>query len=257
MQPVLNIEDVRTVEQKLASVGVSISELMHRAGAEIAHEVLAMGSVENVVILAGVGNNGGDGWICARLLKERGLNVAVISAAPLDQLGSDLARVAANGARAKDVEIVVAPPREDLEAMVSSADVVVDAMLGIGFRGDLRQPFDIWVDVVNASGVPVIAVDVPSGLNAQNGHSHGQCIMAELTVTMICLKPGLLSGEGRDVCGRIVVAPLAEQTEELVADQDPVAWRCDDADYLSILPSSTAVQDKYSRGSVLEGRMDK
>lgn len=251
MQPVLNVEDVRQVEEALTGVGVSLSELMRRAGAAAAQEVARMDNVSSVVVLAGFGNNGGDGWVAAERLKAQGLSVKVVTPLEPERVESNLAHVVAVGAQRAGVEFEVSPPRERLEELLEGADVILDALLGTGFHGEPRAPFDIWIDCINASGVRVVSVDVPSGLSAQSGHAPGACVMADITVTMLSLKPGLLSDEGRDVCGAIVVAPLAEQTEGLVLEADPVAWRVEVEDYIEVtVPPLTAV-DKYSRGTVL------
>ena len=251
MQPVLNVDDIKRVEVALTRVGVSVSELMHRAGYAAAAEVLELGNVENVVVLAGMGNNGGDGWVAAEALLRKHINVKVVSPIEPDQLSGDLARQVAQSAVRAGVSVLVGPSRDELEGLFSTADAVLACMLGTGFRGELRAPFDIWIDCLNDSGARVVAVDVPSGLSAQSGHAPGPAVMADMTVTMLALKPGLLADDGRDLCGSIVVAPLAEQTERLVNDSDPVAWRTDLSDYLDVmLPSVTSV-DKFSRGSVL------
>lgn len=251
MQPVLNVEDVRKVETSLTHVGVSISELMHRAGSAAAQEVMRLGDVTSVCVLAGFGNNGGDGWVAARVLAKAGADVTVVTPVPADGLKGDLARVVAKGTVDAGVPVVVGPPRSDLDELLLSSDVVLDAMLGTGFHGDVQTPFDIWIDALNGSGTRVVSVDVPSGLSAQTGHAPGACVVADVTVTMLSLKPGLLSDEGRDVCGAIVVAPLAEQTERLVLEADPVAWRTELADYLDVMVSPSCNVDKYGRGSVL------
>lgn len=251
MQPVLNVEDVRRVEAALTEVGVSVSELMHRAGAAAASEVARMEGVDTVTVLTGLGNNGGDGWVAAENLHGKGFDVTVVTPVEPDDLRGDIARVVAKSAQDSGVKVVVGPPRETLDVLLMGSDVVVDAMLGTGFHGEPRAPFDIWIDSVNASGSHVIAVDVPSGLSAQTGLAGGKYVVADLTVTMLSLKPGLLSDRGRDACGAIVVAPLAEQTERLVREADPVAWRADLDDYVDLLePPSNAV-DKFTRGSVL------
>ena len=251
MQPVLNVEDVKRVEVALTRVGVSISELMHRAGCAAAQEALALGDVQNAVVLAGMGNNGGDGWVAAEALLAHGVNVKVVTPVEPDQLSGDLARQVAQRAVRAGVSTLVGPSRDELEGLLSASDVALDCMLGTGFHGDVRAPFDIWIDCVNSSGVRVVAVDVPSGLSAQTGHAPGACVVADLTVTMLALKPGLLSDDGRDVCGSIVVAPLAEQTEQIVIEADPVAWRTDLEDYLDVMVPPTNAVDKFSRGSVL------
>ncbi len=251
MQPVLNVEDVRKVEQDLTLEGVSLAELMRRAGHAVAQEVLDLGNLGPVVVLCGTGNNGGDGWVAAELMAKAGAQVEVMTPVEPESLKSPLALMVAQSAVNAGVPFFVAPSRDELDAHLAQAAVVVDARLGTGFHGEPAAPFDIWIDAVNASGAHVVAVDVPSGLSAQTGHAPGGAVFADTTVTMICLKPGLLSGRGRDVCGAIVLAPLAEQAERLVVEADPVAWRCDTADYLETLREPTADVDKYSRGSVL------
>ena len=251
MQPVLNIEDVKCVEVALTREGVSVSELMHRAGYAAAREVVELGDVDNVVILTGLGNNGGDGWVAAEALHARGANVKVVTPIEPDELAGDLARQVAQSAIRAGVSTLVGPSRDELEDLLSTADVVLDCMLGTGFHGEVRAPFDIWIECVNACPARVVSVDVPSGLSGQTGHAASSCVVADMTVTMLALKPGLLSDDGRDVCGAIVVAPLAEQTERLVVEADPVAWRTDLADYLSVAAPHTASVDKFSRGSVL------
>ncbi len=251
MQPVLNVEDVRHLEQALTREGVSLAELMRRAGAAAAQEVSRVEDAKSVVVLAGFGNNGGDGWVAAERLMSLGYQVQVVTPVEPAEVQSDLAHVVAVAAERANVPFVVAPPRSELEKIMGTADVVLDAMLGTGFHGEPRAPFDIWIECLNASGARVIAVDVPSGLSAQTGRANGAVVVADETVTMLSLKPGLLTDQGRDVTGTITVAPLAEQTERLVIEADPVAWRAESEDYLDVLiPPSSAV-DKFTRGSVL------
>lgn len=251
MQPVLNVEDIKKVEHHLADVGVSISELMHRAGLAVGREVVELKEVSTVTVMCGFGNNAGDGWVAAAYLLKKGCTVTVVTPVETDELQADLIRVCAKSAEAQGVAVVVAPPREELEELLFKSDVVIDAMFGTGFRGFAHEPFSIWIDCVNESAARVVAVDVPSGLSAQTGLKQGNCIIADLTVTMIALKPGLLCDDARDVVGAIVVAPLAEQSDYLVREADPVAWRVDFDDYADVIPQPSKAHDKYSRGTVL------
>ena len=251
MQPVLNVEDVRALEESLTTVGVSISELMHRAGMAAANEVLGMGDLTQVTIFTGFGNNGGDGWVAAEELHGKQVPVCVVTPLEADDIKSDLARMVAQSAVKAGVKVLVAPPRSEVEALLAKTSVVVDCLFGTGFHGVAQAPFDLWIDCINNSGVRVLAVDVPSGLSAQTGHADGPCVIADETITMLTLKPGLLSDTGRDVCGAIVVAPLAEQTDELAVVADPVAWRADPSDYQGQVLTPTTSVDKFSRGSVL------
>lgn len=150
MQPVLNIEDVKRVEVALTREGVSVSELMHRAGYAAAQETLELGEVDNVVVLTGLGNNGGDGWVAAEFLHAKGVNVRVVSPIEPDQLSGDLARQVAQSAMRAGVSPLVGPSRDELEGLLETADVVLDCMLGTGFHGEVRAPFDIWIECVNA-----------------------------------------------------------------------------------------------------------
>lgn len=251
MQPVLNVDDVRAVEQELTTVGVSLPELMRRAGAAVAQEAARVGDVKSVVVFVGFGNNGGDGWVAAERLQSVGCLVTVITPVEPANIKSDLARVVAVNAERSNVPVLVSPAREHIEDLLATADVVLDCMLGTGFRGDPKAPFDIWIDCINMSGAYVVAADVPSGLSAQTGHASPTTVVADSTVTMLSLKPGLLSDDGRDVCGAIVVAPLAEQTEQLVIEADPVAWRNESEDYLDVIVPPSSAVDKFTRGSVL------
>ena len=251
MQPVLNIEDIRAVERRLSDAGVSVSELMHRAGGAAAQEVMRLGDVSRVVVLAGFGNNGGDGWVAAEDLKASGVDVRVVTPCEPENLHGDLAPMVARAAIESGVKYLVGPSRDELDQLLGAADVVLDAMLGTGFHDAPVAPLSIWIDALNSSGARVVSVDVPSGLSAQTGRAPGAVVVADVTITMLALKPGLLSDDGRDVCGSIVVAPLAEQTAKLVYEADPVAWRCETADYIDVLQPPTCVVDKYTRGSVL------
>ena len=251
MQPVLNIEDIRAVERRLSDAGVSVSELMHRAGGAAAQEVMHLGDVSRVVVLAGFGNNGGDGWVAAEDLKASGVDVRVVTPCEPENLHGDLAPMVARAAIESGVKYLVGPSRDELDQLLGAADVVLDAMLGTGFHDAPVAPLSIWIDALNSSGARVVSVDVPSGLSAQTGRAPGTVVVADVTITMLALKPGLLSDDGRDVCGSIVVAPLAEQTAKLVYEADPVAWRCETADYIDVLQPPTCVVDKYTRGSVL------
>lgn len=251
MQPVLNIEDIKRVERGLTREGVSISELMHRAGNAAAQEVMRLEGVHAVAVFCGMGNNGGDGWVCAEDLQAAGFEVMVVTPVTPDELKGDLPNAVAHSATKAGVPIMVGPSRGELDDLLMGVDAIVDAVLGTGSRGEPASPFDIWIDCINSCGLPVVSVDVPSGLSAQTGHTAGACVVADITITMIALKPGLLSDEGRDVCGSIVVAPLAEQVSRLVGEADPVAWRTEVSDYLDVMKLPTVAVDKFSRGSVV------
>ena len=125
MQPVLNVEDVRKVEQDLTLEGVSLAELMRRAGHAVAQEVLDLGNLGPVVVLCGTGNNGGDGWVAAELMAKAGAQVEVMTPVEPESLKSPLALMVAQSAVNAGVPFFVAPSRDELDAHLAQAAVVL------------------------------------------------------------------------------------------------------------------------------------
>ena len=170
MIPVTTAGEMRAVD---AEAPEPVEVLVERAGAAVARAALAvLGGAygRRVVVVAGKGNNGADGRVAARRLTARGARVAVVEAAE------------AEGAR------------------LPAADLVVDAAYGTGFRGEWTAP--------DPAGAPVLAVDVPSGLNADTGEAGPGAVRADATVTFAAWKPGLLLGRGPELAGRVEVADL-------------------------------------------------
>ena len=191
--------DARTIRSGIRS-GI---ELMRAAGECVFRELLRSFPEGPAAVLAGKGNNGGDGFIAASLLAAHGREVRLFSTADEASLSGD----------AREAFLALpAPLRNSIRRQCSPEDlascaVIVDAMLGTGFSGPLRAPFDEWIRNVNASGVPVLAVDVPSGLNADDGTA--DCaVWADVTVTFALPKTGLLVGRGPAFAGRIVPAAI-------------------------------------------------
>ncbi len=197
LSPILTIPALRTIEGRHAH-----EPLMERAGAAAADVAAAMlGSPQGkVVVLAGPGNNGGDAFVVARRLRERQVDVDVVTIADPSHLPPDAAAahaaLLASGAR-----FLAAPP-------TSTPALIVDGLFGIGLARPLSAPHADWVAWANASGVPILALDVPSGLDAATGAAHGPTIVASATATFIALKPGLLTADGPDHCGEISVHAL-------------------------------------------------
>jgi len=154
------------------------------------------------VVLCGAGNNGGDGYVLARLARADGRHVRVLQMGDAQRTGRD-----AQTARSAWLAVggVVEPY---YAAALDDADLVVDALLGTGFAGRLAAPWIELIEDVNRSGLPVVAMDIPSGLHADTGHVADTAIRARLTVTFIARKPGLYTGEGPAQCGEIVCAGL-------------------------------------------------
>lgn len=199
---VCRAEDIRRIEALAASQPQPLP-LMERAGlaaAELARE-LAGGSGKPIVILAGPGNNGGDAFVAARHLKSWWFDVAVTFTGDAQKLSADASAAlsawhAAGGALARDL------PRS------SDCALVVDGIFGIGLTRELTGRYAELVSWINAARAPVLALDVPSGLDADTGRVPGCAVRARHTITFIALKPGLLTLDGPDHCGTLHLARL-------------------------------------------------
>ena len=181
-------------------------ELMERAGAEVARAVTAMAPDRPVRIVCGKGNNGGDGLVVARLLAEAGLEAEALLLADPEELSTDaranFERLAGGRAAWRRIEAAALP-----DALQESG-AVVDAMLGTGFEGVPRAPLDAAIEAVNDAGAPVLAVDVPSGVNASTGEVDGACVHAGVTVTFHAAKVGLWVDPGKTHAGRVEAVPI-------------------------------------------------
>ena len=210
MQPVLNIEDIRAVERRLSDAGVSVSELMHRAGGAAAQEVMHLGDVSRVVVLAGFGNNGGDGLVMARAAAQDGWRVVVLLAEG-DPKTPD---AVTNYARLADLPVTKC--RDAAALAAQPFDAVVDALYGTGFHGSLRPAGLAACALMNRqreSGAFVLAVDLPSGINTDTGEAAEGAVRADLTVTFDSCKPLHTAPSSAPFCGEIVCADIGIRDE--------------------------------------------
>lgn len=195
--------------------GIPGATLMARAGAaafRVLREIWP--AARDITVLAGLGNNGGDGFVIARLAREAGLGVRVLQLGDPERLAGD-ARLHADKYRATHA------PWEPFERLPERTDLIVDAVLGTGLDRVVEGRWAGIFRAVNNHPAPVLAVDIPSGLNADTGAVMGEAIMADATVTFIALKQGLFTGEGPAVCGAILLdgldVPSAIFARQLVA----------------------------------------
>ena len=181
--------------------GIPSITLMERAGAG-ALEVLTRRypGATNLVVICGGGNNAGDGYVLARLAQQAGLDVRVIALVEPGQLKGDAAASAQKYLHTGAVQDALS---------VDGADLIVDALLGSGLNRQVGGVFADAIGLINGSAVPVLALDIPSGLNADTGVCMGTAVRADTTVTFIGLKRGLFTGEGPDFCGEISFSDLA------------------------------------------------
>ena len=177
--------------------------------------------------MVGSGNNGGDGWVAAEDLAEQGYDVALVTKAPAAEMKAEPAKTAALKAEeAALFRIEVDPGLDAIKEALDRADVVVDAILGTGFsHSEVREPYASWIVLANevcgrksecsdkgADEVAwLIAVDCPSGLNAQTGAPAQACIRADETITMLAVKKGLLVPEAAPYVGQLRLALLESE----------------------------------------------
>lgn len=215
-------------------------DLMNNAGSATTAEILAkFGDASRYVILCGPGNNGGDGYVVARLLAEVGATVVIHSLSE-PKKGTD-ARLAKAACPITDLPIGEYDPLE--------GDVVVDALFGAGLDRPLSDPVRKLFAKISEAGCEVIAVDLPSGVSGRSGHILGAALKADLTVTFFRKKPGHLLYPGRELCGTTTVADIGIGSNVLNGikpkyfENRPGLWG-------TKLPNHRADTHKYSRGGV-------
>jgi len=216
----------------IESSGLSGVELMERAGLA-AFEVLqhCWPQARNITVICGPGNNGGDGFVVARLAAAAGMAVEVVLATDAERLSG-----AAAQAFATMMDAGLSCTESSLKAVGhdKQADVIVDALFGTGLERPLEGDIAAMISALNASQIPVLAIDIPSGVHADNGQVLGQAVRATATVSFIGLKQGLVTGQGPACCGQLYFDDL--QVPEAVYSQVPVAARC--IDYASTIATT-------------------
>lgn len=220
--------------------GVPSLSLMENAGRAVADAAVALAGQQGsrIAIACGPGNNGGDGFVAARLLHERGHRVRLGLLGQRDALKGDAAAMAA----------LWREPVEPLSpATIADADIVIDAMFGAGLSRPLEGVAADVVAAINASGKPVLAVDVPSGLDGSTGAASGPVVQATRTITFFRLKPGHLLLPGRALCGEVQLADIGIPTAVLAEigiatfANGPALWR-------AAYPFPAREAHKYTRG---------
>jgi NAD(P)H-hydrate epimerase len=210
---VLSAEQMREVDRlTIHKYGVPSLVLMERAGEAITQALMErFGSVahKGVLIIAGKGNNGGDGLVVARLLKRKRIPCQVALLARKEELSPDAAQnlQAYSNLRGSVVEIT-AGNLELLSQQMEGKAILVDAILGTGVKNEVRGLYAEAITLMNASGLPIVAVDMPSGLDSDTGKSLGAAIQAEMTVTLGYPKLGQVIYPGVDCVGDLVVADI-------------------------------------------------
>lgn len=236
---VLTTDDCRRVD-RLATEQYAIPPiiLMENAGRSVAEHVTGLSEPDDpdptVLVLAGHGNNGGDGLVAARHLSTFGARVGVILALPDDRLSGD---TALNLAICRKFGIPVKTFSTDkpmaalrsLPAYLAKPDIVIDALLGTGQDGELREPYASLAALCNQlgdEGSAIVAVDIPTGLNADTGRAANGCVRAHMTVCMVAPKPGNLTLDGPAACGQFVEGEIGVPLELIERFGEVIEYEC-------------------------------
>src|SRR5262245_31517651 len=244
-EPVWSAAQVRELERRAIDRGVSDYDLMCRAG-EAALRVLVRRwpAARSLAIVCGAGNNAGDGLVVARLAQAAGHAVSVLLFVPAERLTGAAAQAAA-ACRAAGVPLA----QFDARAL-TDADVVVDALLGTGLKRAVEGDFRAAIDSINAAGVPVLALDVPSGLDADTGWPSPVAVRASATLTFLGLKQGVFLGAAVDYLGELELADL-DVPSSLSAYVAPAVKTLMPAELRRALPRRPRSAHKGSSGRLL------
>ena len=208
---VLTAAEIRGLEECAVESGVTMEQLMEQAGTTCAQFILEKTDVEdkNVVILCGKGNNGGDGYVIARVLSKAGAKVTVVlmQGAPATALSRQTYDKLHRG-----IEIIL--PKTAGE-VIDRADIIVDAVFGFGFQGKLPMTMEATVERANASKALRISVDLPSGAECDTGAVEGVCFKADWTVAFTAMKPAHVVYPSAAYCGKTVVRQAGIKKEHL------------------------------------------
>ncbi|MGW7072810.1 NAD(P)H-hydrate dehydratase [Streptomyces sp. NPDC054855] len=245
MRTAFSVETVRAAERELMA-RVPEGALMQRAAAGLAvvcAEMLGKVYGSRVVLLVGSGDNGGDALYAGARLARRGAGVSAVLLSPERVHAGGLAAFRAAGGRVA--------AGEGVDRVLRSADLVVDGIVGIGGKGGLREAASELVSAVRGSGTPVVAVDLPSGVDADSGMVVGEAVRADVTVTFGAYKPGLLIDPGREYAGVVRLVDIGLDLGRSATDGDGGEVEAlQYADVASLLPMPTGESDKYRRGVV-------
>lgn len=228
-QALLTPEEMYRADALAVAAGVKSLMFMENAGRAVAEEVVRRFGARPTLVLCGPGNNGGDGFVAVRYLRNWGWLVRVALLGDRDRLSGDAAVMAARWE---------GPLEQGFK--IGDTALIIDAIFGAGLAREFPAA---WAEAVNGAGVPVVAVDVPSGLDGLTGRPRGASIQAHVTVTFFRLKPGHVLMPGRTLCGEIVLADIGipDSVIEFIA---PNTWINEEIP----VPKPSPGGHKYSRG---------
>jgi NAD(P)H-hydrate epimerase len=242
LKPCLDADQMREIDRwAIQQRGVPSLELMETAGTAVARAAAEVAPPGPVAVVCGKGNNGGDGLVAARKLAETGYEVDALVLAPQDELSDDARANLDRHQEARSVD-----PGEIAPAL-REAGVVVDAIFGTGFAGEPRGPAVSAIEAINEAEAPVVATDIPSGVNASTGEVEGAAIRADVTVTFHAPKLGHVVAPGKRHTGELQVAPIGIPEGAPVESSSGIV----DPSVLELLPHRGPDSTKFTSGQVV------
>jgi hydroxyethylthiazole kinase-like uncharacterized protein yjeF len=235
-------EEMARADAGAQEFGIPGGVLMERAGVAMASIALERYSPGQALVISGGGNNGGDGFVIARELHRSGVDVAVL-ATKSEYEGDPATNLEA--LRNLDVRLIAA---EELDAELGSADLVIDALLGTGFSGEVRGKEAGIIEKMNSAQSPVLAVDLPSGVDGTTGEVQGVAVSADLSICAHVMKVGCVISPGREHSGEIIAVDIGIPQR---ADVDPSLIWTDAASLRGEIPRTAEPAHKYSAGALL------
>ncbi len=244
MRPLYTAEQSRDIDRMLiAQTPIVGYELMQRAGrACFNHLIKHWPQARSIVVHAGIGNNGGDGYIVADLLRRAGRQVKVC------QLG-DTNNIKGDALQACNAYLTAGGERIGADETIE-ADLLVDAVFGSGLNRDLSEPALAWIEQINRLRLPVLSVDIPSGLDAGRGCVRPIAVNADITVSFIVRKRGMYTADGKNYCGKVIFEDLQSQ-DDIVAQIKPDCRLLNHDEAIKWLPPRRRNTHKKDFGHVL------
>ena len=239
----------------IEEIGIPSASLMERAAYACADEAEKLlrnygksfrevsGKSADILVVCGSGNNGGDGYACGRILSLRGCRVTFLAAGNPEHM-SEEARRQAGICRKLGLPVVTAAEPE-------CYDLIIDALFGIGLTRPVEGAYAGLIGKINDSGVPVLSVDIPSGVNADNAQVMGCAVKAQVTVTMQCLKPGLLLPPGCRCAGKVIRADIDVVSPDVFRNMGEGGIYALSEEDLRLLPPRDPDGNKGSFGKLL------
>jgi ADP-dependent NAD(P)H-hydrate dehydratase / NAD(P)H-hydrate epimerase len=236
----------------IQGIGIPGSHLMERAGVAVAEHVIDRYEPEEVVVLAGKGNNGGDGFVVARELSNAGIEVTVFTLVPISEYGGDaklnLEILQRLGVDVREAFAASGVPVDEVPILLEMADVIVDAIFGTGFTGAAKGTAAAAIELINEAPGAVVSVDIASGVGAGTGTVHGPAVMADLTVALHAAKVGHFVTPGGAFSGEVVIAPIGIPP---ACDRQTDVWLLSANGVQPLLVPKGALDHKRSVGTVL------